>query len=58
MGPSWKAILQKRTRAPHAGTNAWLQPLLKIPKLRRGHNYVKIILKITSTTGVGSPFDT
>ena len=45
------------TRAPHADANAWLQLLLENSKSKRGHNYIKINLRTTSPTGMGSPFD-
>ena len=46
-----------KTRAPHAGANARLQQLLENSKSKRGCNYVKKNFRITSPTGMGSPFD-
>ena len=39
------------------GAKARLQLLLENSKLKKGHNYVKNILRITSPTGMGSPFN-
>ena len=44
------------TRAPHADANAWLQLHLVNSKSKKGNNYIKI-LRITTATGMGSPFD-
>ena len=48
---------KKKTRAPHAGANTQLQQLLENSKTIKKHNYVKKNLRITSPTGMGSPFD-
>ena len=45
------------TRAPHAGANARLQLHLENSKSKKGHNFVKKKWRITSPTGMGSPFD-
>ena len=45
------------TRAPHAGVNARLQLHLENSTSKKGHNYVKKYMRITSPTGMGSPFD-
>ena len=45
------------TRTPHVGANARLQLLLKNSKSKKGLNYVKEILRITSTTGMGYLLD-
>ena len=46
------------TRTTHAGANTRLQLLLENCKLKKEHNHVKKNnLRITSPTGIGSPFD-
>ena len=52
-----KNVNSTKTRAPHAKAQAWLQLLLENSKTKRGHDYVKKILRITSPTGMGFPFD-
>ena len=39
--------------APHAGANARLQLLLENSKSKKGHNYAKMILRVTSPIGMG-----
>ena len=39
------------------GANARLQLHLENSKSKKGHNYVKKYIRITSPTGMGSPFD-
>ena len=53
---TWQTLNQHH-HAPHAGANAQLQLLLENSKWKKGHNFVKKILRITSPTGMGSPFD-
>ena len=45
------------TRAPHVGANARLQLHFENAKSKKGHNFVKRNWRITSPTGMGSPFD-
>ena len=52
----WWSISQK-TKAQHAGANAWLQLLLENSKVKKGHNCVKKILRGTCPTGMGSLFE-
>ena len=47
----------KITRAPHAHDNVRLQLHLENSTSKKGHYYVKTNLRITSPTGIGSPFD-
>ena len=39
------------------GANARLQLLLENSKSKKGHNYVKKILRVTCSTNMASPFD-
>ena len=48
---------KKKTRAPHVDANAQLQLLLENSKSKKGCNYVKRNLRITSPSGLGSSFD-
>ena len=52
-----KLLAEHKTRAPHAGANARLHLLLENYKSKKGHNFVKKILRVTCPTGMGSPFD-
>ena len=52
----FKIILCLVMVAPHAGANARLQLLLENSKSKKGHNYVKMILRVTSPIGMGYPF--
>ena len=60
-------FIRNRTRAPHAGANAWLQFLLEIyracltffnknSKSKKVHNCAKNILRVTYPIGMSSPF--
>ena len=49
--------LDKIPNKTPCGANAQLQLLLENSKSRKGHNYVKKVLKVTCPSGMGSPFD-
>ena len=53
----WPSYPYMVTRAPHAGANARLKLHLENSKSKKGHNFVKKTWRITSPTGMSSPFD-
>ena len=52
---SMNSLLNNKSTA--CGADAWLQLLLENSKTKKGHNYIKKVLKVTCQSGMGFPFD-
>ena len=50
-------LFRSKNNSTTCGANARLQLLLENSKSKKGHNYVKNVLRVTYSTCMGSPFD-
>ena len=54
---SLEKLLTVLNKSSTCGANARLQLFLKNSTLKKGHNYVKNIMRVTCPIGMGCPFD-